>query len=136
LRAVTSGIYRDLMVGFGRRLLVDLGSLPYYSCNRVVGDMDEEEYKNKYVNLRILKSIQEYLKLGGDSSTALYPIEIPGDFLYQAARLQGVEKADRLIHEVFELGLTLWSEKLYHDVFGSEENLEAFIELVKKRSKE
>ena len=98
--------------------------------------MDEEEYKNKYVNLRILKSIQEYLKLGGDSSTALYPIEIPEDFLYQAARLQGAENADRLIHEVFELGLTLWSEKLYHDVFGSEENLEAFIELVKKRSRE
>jgi len=24
--------------------------------------MDEEEYKSKYVNLRILKSIQEYLK--------------------------------------------------------------------------
>lgn len=98
--------------------------------------MDEEEYKNKYVNLRILKSIQEYLKLGGSSSTALYPIEIPGDLLYQAARIQGVENADRLIHEVFEMGLTIWSEKLYHDVFGSEENLEAFIELVKKRSKE
>jgi hypothetical protein len=99
-------------------------------------DMDEDEYRNKYVNLRILKGIQEYLKLGGDSTTALYPIEIPEDLLYQAVKLQGVENADRLIHEIFELGLTFWSEKLYHDVFGSEENLEAFIELVKKRSKE
>jgi hypothetical protein len=98
--------------------------------------MNEEEYKRKYVNLRILKSIQEYLKYDGDSSTALYPIEVPEDLLYQAARMQGAENADRLIHEVFELGLTLWSEKLYHDVFGSEENLEAFIELVKERSKE
>ena len=129
-------MFNNLLVDQGRRLLVDLGGVPYYSCSRVVKDMDEEEYKNKYVNLRILKSIQEYLKLGGDSSTALYPIEIPGDFLYQATRLQGAENADRLIHEIFELGLTLWSEKLYTDVFGSEENLEAFIELVKKRSKE
>jgi hypothetical protein len=98
--------------------------------------MDEQEYRRKYVNLRILKSIQDYLKSEGDSSAALYPIEVPEDFLYQAARLQGAESADRLIHEVFELGLTLWSEKLYHEVFGSEENLEAFIELVKERGKE
>ena len=98
--------------------------------------MDEEEYRKKYVNLKILKSIQDYLKCEGNSSAALYPIEIPEDLLFQAARMQGAESADRLIHEVFELGLTLWSEKLYHDVFGSEENLEAFIELVKERSKE
>ena len=98
--------------------------------------MDEEEYRSKYVNLRILKSIQEYLKHEDDSSPALYPIEVPKDFLYQAARLQGAESADRLFHEIFELGLTLWSEKLYHDVFGSEENLEAFIELVKERGRE
>ena len=98
--------------------------------------MDEEEYRKKYVNLKILKSIQDYLKCEGNSSAALYPIEIPEDLLIQAARMQGAESADRLIHEVFELGLTLWSEKLYHDVFGSEENLEAFIELVKERSKE
>jgi hypothetical protein len=99
-------------------------------------DMNDEEYRRKYTNLRVLKSIQEYLKSENDSSVALYPIEIPEDFLYQAARTQGAESVDRLIHEIFELGLTLWSEKLYHDVFGSEENLEAFIELVKERSKE
>jgi hypothetical protein len=34
------------------------------------------------------------------------------------------------------MGLTRWSEKLYSDVFGSEENLQEFIELVKERSKE
>jgi hypothetical protein len=124
------------MVDFDSMLLVDLQGVPSYNCRRWSRNMDEEEYRRKYVNLRILKSIQEYLKPEGDSSAALYPIEIPEDFLYQAARLQGAESADRLIHEVFELGLTLWSEKLYNDVFGSEENLEAFIELVKERGKE
>jgi hypothetical protein len=120
---------------FGSRLLVDLLGVPYYSHNIRGRNMDEEEYRRKYVNLRILKSIQEYLKSKGDCSAALYPIEVPEDFLYQAARMQGAESADKLIHEVFELGLTLWSEKLYNDVFGSEENLEAFIELVKERGK-
>jgi len=124
------------MLGFGPRLLVDLPSIPDYSYIIWARNMDEEEYRSKYVNLRVLKSIQEYLKPEGDSSAALYPIEIPEDFLYQAARMHGAESADRLIHEVFELGLTLWSEKLYNDVFGSEENLEAFIELVKERGKE
>jgi len=98
--------------------------------------MDEEEYNRKYVNLRILKSIQEYLKSKSDSSSAVYPIKVPDDLLYQAARLQGVESADKLIHKIFRIGLTLWSEKLYNDVFGSEESLEDFIELVKKRTKE
>lgn len=98
--------------------------------------MDEEEYNRKYVNLRILKSIQEYLKSKSDSSSAVYPIKVPDDLLYQAARLQGAESADKLIHKIFRIGLTLWSEKLYNDVFGSEESLEDFIELVKKRTKE
>jgi len=122
--------------GFWAGLLVDLQGVPYYSYEKVARNMDEQEYKEKYVNLRVLKSIQEYLKPESDSSTALYPVEIPEDFLFQAARLQGAESADRLIHEVFELGLTLWSQRLYNDAFGSEENLEAFIELVKERSKE
>jgi hypothetical protein len=47
-----------------------------------------------------------------------------------------VESADRLIHKIFKMGLTRWSEKLYNEVFGSEENLQEFIELVKERSKE
>ena len=98
--------------------------------------MDEEEYNNKYVNLRILKSIQEYLKSDGDSSTAVYPIKVPDDLLYQAARRQGAESADKLIHKIFRLGLTRWSEILYNEVFGSEESLEEFIEIVKKRNKE
>jgi hypothetical protein len=98
--------------------------------------MDEEEYNKKYVNLRILKSIQEYLKSNNDSPTAVFPIRVPDDLLYQAARLQGVENADKLIHKIFRIGLTRWSEKLYNDVFGSEENLQEFIELVKERSKE
>jgi len=99
--------------------------------------MDEEEYKGKYINLRILKSIQEYLKKKGTtSSTAIYPIKVPDELLYQILRQEGAENADRLIHDIFELGLTLWSEQLYDDVFGSEQNLEEFIELVKKRNRE
>lgn len=98
--------------------------------------MDEAEYKGKYINLRILKSIQEYLKKNGStSSTAVYPIKVPDELLYQVLKLEGPENADKLIHDIFELGLTLWSEQLYDDVFGSEQNLEEFIELVKKRNK-
>jgi hypothetical protein len=98
--------------------------------------MDEEEYNKKYVNLRILKSIQEYLKSKSDSPTAVFPIRVPDDLLYQTARLQGAASVDKLIHKIFKMGLTRWSEKLYNDVFGSEENLQEFIEIVKERSKE
>ena len=98
--------------------------------------MDREEYDRKYINLRILKSIQEYLKSENDSPTAVYPIKVPDDLLYQVVRLQGADSADRLIHHIFEMGLTIWSEKLYSEVFGSEQSLEEFIELVKKRNKE
>jgi len=98
--------------------------------------MDEEEYNSKYINLRILKSIQEYLKSKNDASTALYPIQVPDELLYQAVKLEGPEKGDQIIHHIFNLGLTLWSEKLYSDVFGSQENLEEFIKLVKKRNRE
>ena len=98
--------------------------------------MDKTEYKGKYINLRFLKSIQDYLKKNGStSSTAVYPIKVPDELLYQVLKLEGPENADKLIHDIFELGLTLWSEQLYDDVFGSEQNLEEFIELVKKRNK-
>jgi hypothetical protein len=97
--------------------------------------MDEAEYHKKYVNLRVLKSVQDYLKTDGGSPTALHPIKVPDELLYQVLKSQGAEKADELIHHIFELGLTQWSEELYNDVFGSQENLEAFIKLVKKRNK-
>ncbi len=98
--------------------------------------MNEEEYQRKYVNLRILKDIQEYLKPDAESHTAVYPIKVPNELLYQTAQHQGAENADRLVHHIFELGLSLWSERQYSDVFGSEEELEAFIELVKERNRE
>jgi hypothetical protein len=97
--------------------------------------MEDEEYKKKYVNLRVLKSIQEYLQPHSASATAVYPIKVPDDLLYQVLKLQGPEKVDELIHHIFRTGLRLWSEELYNSVFGSEESLEAFIELVKKRNK-
>jgi len=96
--------------------------------------VDEEEYKRKYVNLRVLKSVQEYLKTDSATPNAVYPISVPEDLLYQALKLQGAENADELVHYIFKLGLTFWSDKLFHDEFGSEQSLENFIELVKKRS--
>ncbi len=98
--------------------------------------MDEEEYNLKYRNLRVLKSIQEYLKADGEHQTSLYPIRVPDDLLYQVLKLKGAEKADELIHHIFKLGLTAWSERLYSEVFGSTESLEEFIELVKERNRE
>lgn len=97
--------------------------------------MDEEEYRIKYTNLRILKSIQDYLKSDNDSATSVYPIKVPDDLLIQVLKLQGAEKTDDLIHHIFKLGLTLWSEKVYDDSFGSPVALSSFIKVVKERNK-
>lgn len=98
--------------------------------------MDEAEYRRKYVNLRILKSIQEYLKSEKDASMAVFPIRVPDELVYQVLKLQGTENVDKLIHKIFKMGLNLWSEGLYNEVFGSQESLKSFIELVKKRNRE
>jgi hypothetical protein len=96
--------------------------------------MDEKEYRKKYTNLRILKSVQDYLKGERPSAPAVYPIHVPDDFLYQLLKLQGAEETDKLIHHIFKLGLNLWSEEFYSEAFGSEQKLEDFIELVKERN--
>lgn len=98
--------------------------------------MDETEYNAKYSNLRILKSIQEYLKNDVTSATAVYPINVPDDLLYQVLKLHGAEKADKLIHYIFKIGLNVWSEKIFSEVFGSQKSLEDFIEIVKRKTKE
>jgi len=98
--------------------------------------MDEEEYSRKYAHLRILKSIQEYMVSDKDAQVGIYPIRVPDDFLYQLMKLKGAEDTDELIHHIFRVGLNLWSDKLYNDEFGSQQNLEEFIQLVKKRSRE
>jgi hypothetical protein len=98
--------------------------------------VDEKEYKRKYVNLRVLKSVQDYLKTDSTTQNAVYPISVPEDLLYQALKLQGAENADELVHYIFRVGLSFWSEKLFQDEFGSERSLENFIELVKKRNSE
>jgi hypothetical protein len=98
--------------------------------------MDEEEYNRKYVHLRILKSIQEYLSSGSDMPTAVYPIRVPDDLLYQVTGSEGAESTDKLLHHIFRLGLTMWSDKLYNDEFGSQQSLEEFIQLVKKRNQD
>jgi hypothetical protein len=83
--------------------------------------MDETEYNKKYSNLRILKSIQEYLK--------------SEHLLLQSLKSQGAENADDLINYIFKLGLTIWSEKLYQDEFGTTSALCSFIDIVKSRNK-
>jgi len=98
--------------------------------------MDEEEYNNKYKHLRILKSVQEYLKSDENEHTAVYPIRVPDELLYQTLKSKGAKNVDSIIHYIFKLGLTIWSEKQYNAVFGSQQSLENFIELVKKQNKE
>jgi hypothetical protein len=103
---------------------------------KMVWEMDEEEYTNKYINLRVLKSIQEYLKADDNNNTAVYPIRIPDELLYQTLKSKGAKNADSIIHHIFKVGLTVWSEKVYNTVFGSQQSLEEFIEFVKERTKE
>jgi hypothetical protein len=96
--------------------------------------MDDTEYKRKYANLRVLKGIQEYLKKEGADAGTVYPVRVPDELVYQMLQLRGADHVDRLVHEIFRLGLVRWSERLYEDEFGSEEDLESFIELMKKRN--
>ncbi len=98
--------------------------------------MNEEEYKRKYLTVTILKSIQEYLKTGSTSKTAVYPIKVPHDLLYDVLEWEGPEEADKLIDYIFKFGLRVWSEKKFSEVFGSSKKLEEFVELVKKRKRE
>ena len=98
--------------------------------------MHDEEFKRKYSNLRILKSIQEYLAADGQNATAVYPIKVPDELLYQTTKIEGAERADRLIHRIFRLGLNIWSDKLYREEFGSQKELEEFIQLVKQHNRE
>ena len=98
--------------------------------------MDNEEYNTKYINLRILKSIHEYLKSDDDPQTSVYPISIPDDFLLQILKFQGAQSTDQLVHHIFKLGLKVWSEGLYQETFGSTDSLKNFINLLKKQNKE
>ena len=98
--------------------------------------MDEEEFRKKYYHLRILKSVQEYLKADTNAAAAVYPVRVPEQLLYQLVKSEGPENADEVIHKIFKAGLTAWSEKMYQEVFGSQENLETFIELLKKKNTE
>ncbi len=97
--------------------------------------VNEEEYNKKYLTLRILKSIQDYLKEESACATAVYPIKVPEDLVYQVLKLQGPEGTDKLIGHIFKLGLDLWSEKIFSDVFRSSEKLEEFVALVKERAR-
>ncbi|MBC8419930.1 MAG: hypothetical protein KJ573_13825 [Proteobacteria bacterium] len=97
--------------------------------------MDQEEYNRKRINLKVLKSIQEYMKTEDAASSALYPIKVPEDLLYQVLRIQGPDSADKLIHHIFRMGLDLWSDEFFNEAFGSQRNLEQFIKMMKKRNR-
>ncbi|NCO59546.1 MAG: hypothetical protein COZ70_15245 [Deltaproteobacteria bacterium CG_4_8_14_3_um_filter_51_11] len=95
--------------------------------------MDEQEFQKKYVDLRMLKSIQEFLKTDTDARAAVYPIKVPEDLLYQLLRSQGAEDTDNVIHHIFKLGLNVWSEQLFSSTFGNEQSLKEFIKILKAR---
>ena len=97
--------------------------------------MDEEEYKKKYTNLMILKSVQDYLKTDSDSSDSVYPVKVPEELFMQVLKLDGPEGLDRIVHHIFKLGLSLWYERLYDNEFGSPTALNDFIDMVKRREK-
>jgi len=96
--------------------------------------MDKDEFTNKYLNLKILKGVQEYLKEEESASTAVYPIKVPDELLYQTLKQKGPQGADNVIHYIFKLGLGIWSENLYNTTFGSQQSLEDFISLLKKET--
>jgi hypothetical protein len=102
----------------------------------VICDMDEQEFRKKYINLRVLKSAQDYLQASGETPTAVYPIRVPEDLMYQVLKLHGPEHVDKLLHEIFMHGLKVWSEAVYQTVFGSEQNLQEFIRIMKDRTEE
>lgn len=95
--------------------------------------MDEQEFQRKYQNLKILKNIQTYLKTEGEEESVVYPMRVPKELIYQMVRLQGAESADKLIHHILSIGISIWSEKLFQESFGSPENLKAFIEQLKEK---
>jgi hypothetical protein len=97
--------------------------------------VDDQEYKKKYTNLMILKSVQDYLKTDCESSGSVYPIKVPDELFAQVLRLDGPEGLDRIIHHIFKMGLSLWNEKLYDNEFGSPAALNEFIDMVKHRDK-
>jgi hypothetical protein len=97
--------------------------------------MDEQEFQKKYVELRMLKSIQEFLKSDSDTRAAVYPIKVPEDLLYQLLRSQGAEDTDFVIHQIFKLGLNTWSEQLFSSTFGNEQSLKEFLKILKGRTR-
>jgi hypothetical protein len=93
---------------------------------------NEKEYSLKYAGMRILKSIQEYLKVEDPGEAALYPIKVPSELLYHVTKLRSPEESDRVVHAIFRLGLKVWADKFFEEVFGSPKELEGFIEVMKR----
>jgi len=97
-------------------------------------NMEEEEYRKKYTNLMILKSVQDYLKTDTGSSGSVFPVKIPDELFLQILRLDGPEGLDYIVHQIFKLGLAMWNERLFDKEFGSPAALNEFIDLMKRRS--
>ena len=83
----------------------------------------------------ILKSVQDYLKSDTASSESVYPVKVPDELFMQILRLDGPEGLDHIIHHIFQLGLTMWSENFFDNEFGSTAALNDFIDMVKRRAK-
>ena len=98
--------------------------------------MDDKEFRKKYVNLRVLKSSRDFLGKKTGDSKSVYPVNVPEDMMYQLLSSDGPEGLDKTMNRIFKLGLSLWSEELYKDVFGDERSLEEFIELLRMKNKE
>jgi hypothetical protein len=90
--------------------------------------METEDCGRKYVALKILKSIQEYLTSDNHETDAVYPIQVPRDLLIQIVKYHGSRIADELINEMFQVGLKVWAEQFYLDVFEPPENPDPFLD--------
>ena len=94
--------------------------------------MERKEFDLKYATLKILKSVQEYLKRKDAEDAAVFPIKVPSGLLAQLISLHGTEDADEVIHAIFRLGLSLWADKLYQEVFENTDSLQDFIRGLKE----
>jgi len=96
--------------------------------------MDESEY-NK--NILISGYLKAFRNISSQRRMPLHRVSHKGSWwpADTVPQIPGAENADELINYIFKLGLTIWSEKLYQDEFGTTSALNSFIDIVKSRNK-
>jgi hypothetical protein len=60
-------------------------------------------------------------------------VSAPDELFYNAPDFSGAEGADGVVHTFFRLILSIWTDKFYHEVFGSLPERENFIPITKER---